>query len=52
MTTLIWVIIGIVLLGGVIAVVIVGMRSFRNRDDEADPLLARLAEAGQRGEVL
>jgi tight adherence protein C len=52
MTTLIWVIVGVVLLGGAIALVIVGMRSFRNRDDEADPLLARLAEAGQRGEVL
>ena len=52
MTTLIWVIIGVVLLGGAIALVIVGMRSFRNRDDEADPLLARLTEAGQRGEVL
>src|SRR6266498_4078552 len=52
MTALIWILIGIVLLGGAVALVIVGMRSFRSREDEADPLLARLAEAGQRGEVL
>jgi tight adherence protein C len=52
MTTLIWVIIGVVFLGGAIALVVVGMRNFRTRDNEADPLLARLAEAGQRGEVL
>lgn len=52
MTILIWVIIGVVLLGAVIAVVMVGMRNYRSRDNEADPLLARLAEAGQRGEVM
>jgi len=52
MTILIWVIIGVVLLGAVIAVVMVGMRNYRGRDNEADPLLARLAEAGQRGEVM
>jgi tight adherence protein C len=52
MTTLIWVIVGLVLLGGAIALVVVGMRSFRARENEADPLLARLAEAGQRGEVM
>jgi tight adherence protein C len=52
MTALIWILIGIVLLGGAVALVVVGMRSFRSREDEADPLLARLAEAGQRGEVL
>lgn len=52
LTTLIWLVIGVVLVGGMIALVVVGMRNLRNRDDEADPLLARLAEAGQRGEVL
>ncbi|MBI5842315.1 MAG: type II secretion system F family protein [Chloroflexi bacterium] len=53
MPTLIWVIVGVVLIGGAIALVVVGMRSFRNRpEDDADPLLARLAEAGQRGEVM
>jgi tight adherence protein C len=52
MTALIWILIGIVLLGGAVALVVVGMRSFRSREDETDPLLARLAEAGQRGEVL
>src|SRR5512134_1866663 len=52
MATLIWVIVGVVLLGGAIALVVVGMRNFRTRDNEADPLLARLAEAGQRGEVM
>ncbi|MEW6403250.1 MAG: type II secretion system F family protein [Chloroflexota bacterium] len=49
---LIWIIVGVVLLGGMIALIAVGMRSLRNREDEADPLLARLAEAGQRGEVM
>jgi tight adherence protein C len=49
---LIWIIVGVVLLGGMIALIAVGTRSLRNRDNEADPLLARLAEAGQRGEVM
>jgi tight adherence protein C len=49
---LIWVIIGVVLVGGVISVVMGGVRKYRSRDNEADPLLARLAEAGQRGEVM
>jgi tight adherence protein C len=50
--TLIWIIIGVVLVGGTIALIVVGIRSFRTRENEADPLLARLAEAGQRGEVM
>jgi tight adherence protein C len=49
---LIWILVGLVVLGGIIGVIVVGMRSFRTRENEADPLLARLAEAGQRGEVL
>ncbi len=51
-TILLWAVVGVVLLGGMIALIVVGMRSMRNRDNEADPLLARLTEAGQRGEVL
>jgi tight adherence protein C len=49
---LVWIIIGVVLVGGAIGVIVVGVRSLRGRENESDPLLARLAEAGQRGEVL
>jgi tight adherence protein C len=51
-TLLIWIIVGTFLVVGLIALVIVGMRSFRPKEDESNPLLARLAEAGQRGEVM
>jgi tight adherence protein C len=49
--TLIWIIVGIVLLGGAIALFVVGSRYSKAREEENDPLLARLAEATQRGEV-
>lgn len=51
MNIVIWALVGIVVLAGMVALIIVGMRNFRSRENEADPLLARLAEAGQRGEV-
>jgi tight adherence protein C len=51
MTVLIWIIVGVVLVGGAVALVIVGMRYTRTNKDEVDPLLARLSEASQRGEV-
>jgi len=52
MQALIWVIILAVLVGGAVTLGIVGMRYARSNDeDESDPLLARLAEATQRGEV-
>lgn len=51
MQLVIWIILGIVLVGGIVAVVIVGARFARNaQNDEGDPVLERLAEATQRGE--
>jgi len=41
----------IVVVGGAIALAVVGVRYARQAQEEADPLLARLAEASQRGEV-
>jgi tight adherence protein C len=51
MNTMIWIIVGVVVVGGAIALVLVGMRSFRNNEGESDPLMERLAEASQRGDV-
>ncbi|MBL8061505.1 MAG: type II secretion system F family protein [Anaerolineales bacterium] len=50
MGTVIAVIVGIVILGGVILLVVVGARFARQGEDEGDPVLSRLAEATQRGE--
>jgi tight adherence protein C len=52
METLIWIIVGVVLIVGVIAVVIVGMRTAAASQDEEDPLLARLAEFTERGDTV
>jgi tight adherence protein C len=50
-TTIISIIVGMVILGVAIALVVVGSRySPQNQQDEADPVMARLAEATQRGE--
>ncbi len=50
-TTIISIIVGIVILGGAIALVVVGARySRQNQQEESDPVMARLAEATQRGE--
>lgn len=50
-TTIISIIVGIVIVGGAIALVVVGSRySRQNQQEEADPVMARLAEATQRGE--
>jgi tight adherence protein C len=51
MNTMIWIIVGLVVVGGAIVLVVVGMRSFRNSEGESDPLMERLAEASQRGDV-
>jgi len=40
-----------VLVAGLIGLVIVARRNLRGSENESDPLLARLAEAGERGEV-
>ena len=50
-TTIISIIVGIVILGGAVALVVVGTRySRQNQQEESDPVMARLAEATQRGE--
>jgi len=49
--TVIGIIVGIVILGGAVALVVVGLRySRQNQQDDVDPVMARLAEATQRGE--
>ena len=49
--TIISIIVGIVILGGAVALVVVGARySRQNQQEESDPVMARLAEATQRGE--
>lgn len=51
MGTVIAVIIGVAVLGGAVLLVIVGARyARRGQEDDGDPVLARLAEATQRGE--
>ena len=49
-TTIIWVIVGTVLVVGAIALVVVGMRTASSDDGDADPLMARLAEFSERGD--
>jgi tight adherence protein C len=44
--------VGLIIIGGIAAVVIVGMRVSRNNQEgNSDPLMERLAEASQRGDV-
>ncbi len=53
MATIVGIILAIVVLGGVVALVVVGMRISRQATtDESDPILSRLAEATQRGETV
>jgi tight adherence protein C len=52
MTTLIWIIIGGVLIIGVIALVVVGVRTAAASQDDEDPLMARLAEFTERGDTV
>ncbi len=49
--TIIGILVGVVILGGVVALVVVGLRfSRQSQQDESDPVMSRLAEATQRGE--
>jgi tight adherence protein C len=48
---LLWGIVAIVLIGGAVVLGIVGSRYAQNARDENDPLMNRLAEASQRGEL-
>ncbi len=50
MGTVVGIILGIVVLVGVIALIVVGLRARQGGQDESDPVLSRLAEATQRGE--
>jgi tight adherence protein C len=52
MTVIIWILVVAVLIGGAVALALVGMRYARQNDEEGDPLLARLADASARGEVV
>lgn len=52
MSTILWIIFGIVLVVGVIALVVVGMRTAAASQDDEDPLMARLAEFTERGEAV
>lgn len=52
MSTLLWVIVGLVLVGGAIALVVVGMRTASASEGDEDPLMARLAEFSERGETV
>ncbi len=52
-STIIWVVVGLLLIIGVAAVVVVGLRySRQNQEDDLDPVMARLADATQRGETV
>ena len=51
MTILIAIIIGVVVIGGATMLIIAGLRATRSKD-ESDPLMARLEEATQRGDVI
>jgi len=48
---LIWAIIILVVLGGVVAVIVAGIGATHNSEED-DPLMARLAEATQPGDVV
>jgi len=52
-STIIAIIVGIVILGGAVAAVLVGLRfSRQGQQDDFDPIMSRLAEATQRGETV
>jgi tight adherence protein C len=51
MNLYLWAIVAVIILGGAIVLGIVGARYARAHQEENDPLLSRLAEASQRGEV-
>ncbi len=51
MTTIIIVLVSVVILGGAIILIVAGLRANRSQEDE-DPLMARLDEATQRGDVI
>jgi len=51
MAILVWTIVILVVVGGAVVLIVAGMRTAQGREEE-DPLMARLAEATQRGDVV
>ena len=51
MAILIGIVVGVVVIGGATMLIIAGLRATRSKD-ESDPLMARLEEATQRGDVI
>ncbi|MCE9646817.1 MAG: type II secretion system F family protein [Chloroflexi bacterium] len=53
MSTLLPIILVVIILGGAVTLVVVGIRySRQNQENEIDPIMSRLAEASERGEVV
>jgi tight adherence protein C len=52
MSALLWIIFGVVLVSGMIVLIIVGTRAAAASQNEEDPLMARLAEFTERGDVV
>lgn len=51
MNILLWGLVALILIGGAVVLGVIGARYARNSQEESDPLLNRLAEASQRGEL-
>ena len=51
MAIFIWTIVILVVMGGAVVLIVAGMRTAQNNEED-DPLMARLAEATQRGDVV
>ncbi len=52
MQWIIGIIVGVILIGGAIYMVVVGNRTMAAQDENIDPLMARLAEFSERGELV
>ena len=52
MSTLLWIIFGVVLVAGVVVLIVVGMRTASASQGDEDPLMARLAEFTERGDTV
>jgi tight adherence protein C len=52
MGLLVWIVLGVVLVVGAIALVIVGRRTVSASQSDVDPLMARLAEFTERGDIV
>jgi tight adherence protein C len=52
MSSLLWIIVGVVLVAGAIVLVIVGRRAASASQSDEDPLMARLTEFTERGDVV